>query len=655
MNEHVTSTWAMARTTSTGQTPTPLGSVARSELPVRRLLSPTNRVRGLVLLLPALAAGCIENRVEPGRSSSPVASHDSGPSPDACPTNRPQDATAEVTGTCTTPAWDWSLAEKWHWDAGDRLQRDAHVGRFEDSNDDGAITILDSVQIALNDPEWGLRDNPLFMLSGTGTVLLEDHDLDGWGMYATVADADPTRLGMECVGAGLSSDAATFATAMVGMGTLAYLVPLEVDEDSTGGPVFLADLDGDGAAEAVANGVVTSAQDGQLLFTFPSPGTGTVRPVAADLDLDGLPEIVADLNFEPAILNNQGQLRATCPILAANDWVDGNMIFAIGNLDDDPEGEFAVVRPGILAICEADGTIASEVASGSSNATTIGIADLTGDGTAELIVDEWRSDAVIPVSVAAYDRKLNLLWRRALSELDGKAPLVVVDLDGDGLPEILVHRGSGGVVILSHDGVQLAEIDGTATGGSYAPIVADLDGDGLAEILISGMSPTVTVYTNDHGGWPVKGGEDPWPAIDHFPGDRNFDGTLPNPADVHWLIPGHNVWQGLESGRDALPDIGLELTDACSDDCQTTVITAYVSNQGAADDPTPVTVTLTSMDGTILASEVLTDIPSGVRRAVQFSVSTAETESGVRASARGVWAECTDVPNEAVLTELPCQ
>ncbi len=611
------------------------------------------------VLFPLL--GCIDNSVAPAHSAARVPvrddTGDSAWSPDdACPASEPPDRTVGRSGACTLPTPDWNLTVKWYWNAPNHWQREAHVGRFEDSNGDGAVTVLDDMQVLLNDSAWGRTDNPMFVLSGTGTVLRADNALAGWGMYATVGDADPSRPGMEYLMAGLSSDAAVFAAAAGGPGTLLYLVPLDVDRSAAGGQPFLADLDADGSPDVLGSAGVNSALDGRLLFTIPASDVGGVRAVAADLDLDGLPEIVAELNWEPAILDNAGRLSAVCPILDTLETVAGNMLFAIGNLDDDPEGEFAVARPGVLAICEADGAIGHAISTGSANATNVGIGELTGDDIPELIVDESRSDEAIPVSVAAYDRNLSLLWRHTMSAGDGKAPFAVADLDGDGLHEILVHRASGGLLILSHDGTELASIAGSATGGQDGPIIADIDGDGLAEILVAGEQPTLTVYTNDAGGWPVVGASDPWPSTDHFPGDRNLDGTLPDPGDVHWLIPGHNVWQGLTPGRAALPDVGVELTDACSDDCRSTVITAYVSNHGDADDPMPITIELSNIDdGTILDTAVLDGIPVGGSLAVEFRVASDAVGTGVRVVATGAWAECGDVPNDAVLTDLPCR
>ncbi len=629
------------------------------ELPVRKLLAKLLLTRAAFALAFASAGACVENGVVP-TGDGPKAPEDSGdsgvPLTETCP-DGPEDGTTVLTGTCTLPTLDWALTEKWSWDSEDHRHRHAHVGRFEDSDGDGAVTVRDAVTILLMEPTRGVSGNPPVLLSGAGEVLYEDDTFDEWSMYATVGDADPTRVGMEYLLVGLSADLSVLAVAASAPGTVLYLEPVAVDRHDVGlGAPFLADLDADGAPEVIGRGMATSAVDGRTLFTFPASDSSGVRAVAADLDLDGFPEILAGLDHEPAIRDGAGQLIAVCAIGELGPDEDDNTIFAVGNLDDDANGEFVVVREGVLAVCEADGSIRAATMTGSANATVVGIAELTGDDAPEILVDEYHPAEAVRVSVAAYDRDLRLLWRHPLSVDDGKAPFSVADLDGDGRHEVLVHPSVGGLLVLSPAGEVLTTIDGPGTGTIDPPIVADIDGDGLAEIVASGEWPNLTVYTNAAGGWAGPGAQHPWPGVDRFPGDRNLDGTLPDPADVHWLRPGENVWQGLASGRAALPDLTVDLAYACSDDCQATVLVAYVSNRGGADALMPITLELSNLDdGAVLARAELDGLPSGVSRAIELEVPTASVGAGVRMNVSSRWAECLDASNEVVITDLPCR
>lgn len=614
---------------------------------------PATRPPATGLLLLALT-GCIQNAVGPVRTDPAPPDDSSSPDSEADECGASQPPVVPAPRSCALPPVQWDLAVKWRWDDGEHVQQVPHVGRFEDSDGDGRITASDALGILLTRAAWG-QSNPQYLLSGSGELVAELDALDGWGMYATVGETDIANSGMEWLMAGLSPDASTFAVAASGAEGLLYNTEIAAVPEVSSGPLFLTDLDADGAPELVGSGFASRASDGSLLFDFAAPHAGTTRTVAADLDLDGFPEILAEEAFQPVVLSHDGLLLATCPILDAGPTTEGNMMFAIGDLDADAEGEFVAARPGLLAVCDVDGTVVAWLAVESVNATTLGIGELDGDATPEIVVDEYRTGAAVPESIAAYTSDLRLLWRHDLAVDDGKAPFALADLDGDGRHEVLVHPSSGGVVILGPDGSELAKIDGPATGGSDGPIVADLDGDGLAEILVAGESPSVEVYTNEAGGWLVAGANAPWPGVDHFPGDREVDGSLPT-GGAHWVTAGHNVWQGMAGGRAALPDLDVQLVDACSDDCETTVIAGTIANNGTGDYPGPIAVDLYDAgSGEVLGTRTFDSLAPGSARAFQFRVRTDQTVAGVRVEASGALAECDGAPNVSELSELPCE
>ncbi len=172
---------------------------------------------------------------------------------------------------------------------------------------------------------------------------------------------------------------------------------------------------------------------------------------------------------------------------------------------------------------------------------------LTVDEATPLIVHVASSQAdVCPVSIEEEDPS-------------GQSALFAVgDLDGDAEGEFVVAN-AGIVAICGGDG----------------SIVTDIDGDGRAEILVGGNNPKLVVLDNAAGGWPVRGAEEWWPGMDHFPEDRAIDGSLPPGSATHWLGEGTNVWQGLPAGPPDLPDLGVE-AEAYSEDCATTLVLAQV-------------------------------------------------------------------------------
>lgn len=119
----------------------------------------------------------------------------------------------------------------------------------------------------------------------------------------------------------------------------------------------------------------------------------------------------------------------------------------------------------------------------------------------------------------------------------------VGDLNGDGIPEIVVPYGSsfrdpkiGGVRAFRRDGTQLWDYPSSNSppsccGANFdygvvgAPAIADLDGDGIAEVVWGSFDGKVYVVDgrngNDKPGWPIFVRDTIWssPALFDFDGD----------------------------------------------------------------------------------------------------------------------------------------
>ena len=111
----------------------------------------------------------------------------------------------------------------------------------------------------------------------------------------------------------------------------------------------------------------------------------------------------------------------------------------------------------------------------------------------------------LEIVIPAYDGLLyayratgELLWTYSFGQADpyvGASEALIVDLNGDGAPEILLTTFSEGapgaplapahLVVLDSAGVELHKIELFARGSMAAPSVADLDGDGELELVLS--------------------------------------------------------------------------------------------------------------------------------------------------------------------------
>jgi len=129
-------------------------------------------------------------------------------------------------------------------------------------------------------------------------------------------------------------------------------------------------------------------------------------------------------------------------------------------------------------------------------------------------------------------------WPRTVESFI-RAGMSVGDLDGDGAPEIVAVDESGVIYVWHADGTELRDGDGnpstqgvfyrlTASTYHYScPALVDLDGDGMDEMVVGTQSDQLFVFNGDGSiapGWPVALGADiaGSPAV----GDINGDGDM---------------------------------------------------------------------------------------------------------------------------------
>lgn len=343
----------------------------------------------------------------------------------------------------------------------------------------------------------------------------------------------------------------------------------------------LADLDADGDVEVVVGAAILKGTNGRregLGLRGSGRGSGLAEmgsiPAIVDLDGDGQQEILAG----NSVYGPDGDL------ICSTGTNDGYT--AAADLDLDGQGEFVLVTNGRIRIFEADCTqVGGWALAGDGHGGPPTIADFDSDGTPEIGVAE-------ALTYSVYEVDGTERWSAAVQDASSHATgSVVFDFEGDGRPEVVyadettlwVFDGETGAVRMQdgrHESRTLHEF----------PTVVDIDGDGVTEILVPnggthGGANSTGIYVLGSAGEPWLGNRQVWNQHAYNITNINDDLSIPSPATSNW--PDHNNFR---SGDPNPPPDGtasdvLPLVDVCDLECPVGQIALHVrlANRGMGD------------------------------------------------------------------------
>ena len=225
--------------------------------------------------------------------------------------------------------------------------------------------------------------------------------------------------------------------------------------------------------------------------TYHGRGAGVRAVTLADLDTDGIPEIVATRStYYPA---NVSVLRGADGWASAgqHDYPAGPDAQLIEVVDVDGDGRLDVVTGGgqpyaSVLYGRSDGSLGawSPIDFGPSAISTAAIADLNRDGRPDLVVSD-RSGQALGVRLG----NGNGTFAPAVFSTPGVIDPQIADLDGDGMLDVVgIHGVSGnGVLTLLGNG------DGSFSEGATFPAgigangtaIGDINGDGRADLAVT--------------------------------------------------------------------------------------------------------------------------------------------------------------------------
>ncbi len=403
-----------------------------------------------------------------------------------------------------------------------------------------------------------------------------------------------------------SSDGSTWETMWQ---NTSYLVTGRYN--GSGAAPALADLNGDGQPEVIVGNVVLNGLDGTVVWD----GNVTVRAGAgvgnnaflgptstiADLDLDGTPEVIAGNTVYDGPTGAEvwtfayATSASACGGSVACDGYD-----AVGNFDDDPEGEVVIVRRGEVFVIGHDGVLQAQIQIPSlSCANNEGgpptVADFDGDGRAEIgvasadyyvVFDLDCTGSPLPAECVSENVRWQVRNHDCSSRSTGSS---VFDFDGDGRAEVVYADETNFRIFSGVDGTILFD-DPTHLSNTRLemPIVVDVDNDGKSEVLVPEAPGTdvpsgLVVWTDAGNNWVRT--RRIWNQHTYHVTNISEDGIVPRYEEPNWSSPRlNNFRQNVQpAGLFDAPDLFVVSIESalCDSSAQRVDVAVTVGNRGA--------------------------------------------------------------------------
>lgn len=497
---------------------------------------------------------------------------------------------------------------KWHWTGG-RVTSVPLVAPLRDTNGDNKIDSGDNPDVIFL-VHHGFVDGDSATLTAVDGKTGET--LWAFGDYNNRADAPSNPALADLDGDGVPEIVMyRFNGGMVAVnadGTLKWRSPYPPDPGFYDyGAINIADIDGDGHPEILARNYVLN-YDGSLRFQIAGSFANSAYSIAADLDLDGVQEV---------ILQGDAYDAAGKPFWPSRPV--GNVFVAVGNFNEDRYPEVVFSSGGIVALVDHTGHLLWKVSLPGGGGGAPLVADLDGDG--------WPEIGVAGASYyTVFRRDGSILWHARTSDFSSRQTgSTAFDFNGDGRVEVVYGDEQRLRVYDGRTGHVVYQIPNYSTTATEEPVVADIDNDGHSEIVaVSDESSTtgVRAFQNQDDSW--VGTRSIWNEHAYHINNINDDATVPAHETPSWLS--HNTYR-LNAFPDRnplqVPDLSVSLLRIIDNGTgRPRSLSARIGNGGAIPVPSGVKVSFYDGDpaegGIVLGSVELAALASGTYQDVRL-------------------------------------